>query len=86
MPSSPHAESLGLFFYSTDDLLFCAIIGVTMKGGIYMTTEETSCEIFCEINMCDVEKEADKMRLYDPHFDMYIDEFDDADEDFVSVG
>lgn len=47
-----------------------------------MTTEED----FCEIDSCDVERDAEKVRLYDHQFDMYIDEFDDADENFVSVG
>lgn len=62
-----------------------------------MTAEEKSCKNprvgltedksgSCKINIYDIKKDAYKVRLYDHHFDMYIDEFDDADEDFVSVG
>ena len=40
----------------------------------------------CKINIEDIKKDAEKVRLYDHQFDMYIDEFDDAEEDFVSVG
>lgn len=37
------------------------------------------------IKLDDIKKDAEAVRLYDHQFDMYIDEFEDAGEDFVSV-
>lgn len=50
---------------------------------IYMTAEENPRVGLAE---GEINKDSDKVRLYDHHFDMYIDEFDDADDDFISVG
>lgn len=34
----------------------------------------------------DIKKDAAKIRLYDHQYDMYIDEFEDVEEEFVSLG
>lgn len=34
----------------------------------------------------DIKEDAKDVRIYDYHYDMYLDEFEDADEDFVSAG
>lgn len=38
-----------------------------------------------KINIEDIKKDAESIRLYDHQFDMYIDEFDDWEGDFESV-
>lgn len=34
----------------------------------------------------DIKKDAQNVRIYDYEYDMYVDEFEDADEDFICAG
>lgn len=39
-----------------------------------------------KIPVTDIKKDAEDIRIYDYQYDMYIDEFEDADEDFICAG